>query len=679
MNIKYICRFLCRVLLIAFCLLCSRLHAQVNATAYFNKGGELFKEGKYFEASQCYEIYLANEKKARPQLVPFAVQKKKKGRTAVTVHQEAVYYLAESYRRCNDFEKAEKWYQAASNFPETVFPECRYWLAVTLRANRKFEEATAAISEYLAAAKGNSSYLTAANRELDNLAFIQKQLKKTVRDQFSVTPFDSTSLSSAYALTAAGSNNLVFTGIKTDSTAEKNGKKKYQYNNQLYTIANDENLLQKASIIALPENGMQHGLASFSKDGKKMFFTQWIKKSGKNISAVYICRQTDTGWSAPYKMEGLINEEGYNSTQPFVSADSRYLFFASDRPGGMGNYDLWYATLDSNCQALSVNNLGNIINTAGDEEAPFYNGQTLVFSSNGRVGMGGFDIYYSEGRYNLSGWQVPVNPGMPLNSVKDDIYFTSADADNLWNTGWVSSDRASECCLAIFSVKQYSRQLINGMVTDCTTQLPLNNVKLTVTDTRNKIMKVISTDEKGRYQMETSNVTGYSIFAELPEYASKTTSFSVKARYGADTINNEAICMASLKDSAAKLLRATFKSLNKNGLLGNFTFAQSVLDYNAHGELDSVIEVMTANPQIKIKVLGYTDGRGSEAFNLRLSKKRVDACIAYMVEKGIDKNRLEGVARGECCPVMPEMINGKDNPDARKKNRRVEYELVNEE
>ncbi len=117
-----------------------------------------------------------------------------------------------------------------------------------------------------------------------------------------------------------------------------------------------------------------------------------------------------------------------------------------------GGYDLWAASLDSNQEAIQVRNLGNVINTSGDEEAPYFHDKTrtLVFSSNGHVGMGGFDIYYAQGNFGLNDWEKPVNAGAPLNSSKDDIYFVGTDEDDVWNTGWISSDRSSECCLALF-------------------------------------------------------------------------------------------------------------------------------------------------------------------------------------------------------------------------------------
>lgn len=655
------------------------LYAQVSKADYFTKGEALFKEKKYYEAAQCYENYLANEKKSRSNAVPFAVEKKLKGKARMNVHDETIYHLAESYRLYNDFTKAEKWYQVASKFPEAAYPDCQYWLAVTLRANQKFDEAIAAISKYMESTVSNKKMMVEADRELDNLKFIQAQLKKGTKDQFIVSPVPNTGQPSSYALAMAGSDSLVYTSIKTDSVIGKNGKTNYQYNNQLYLAVNEEDFLQKSSLINLPENGLQHGLATFTQDGKKMFFTQWIKKAGKNVSAIYMREQSDTGWTAPLKLEESINAADYNSTQPFLTKDSKYLLFASDRPGGLGNYDLYYASLDSNFQILSVDNMGNTINTNGDEQSPYYNGRTLVFSSNGRVGMGGFDIYYAEGRHDLSHWQKPVNPGAPINSVKDDIYFTSADDDNLWNAGWLSSDRASECCLAIFTVKQDSKQLINGMVNDCISQKPLAGVKLTVTDTKHKgkILTVINTDTLGKYQLEAQNLTKYTILAELPAYNSKSTAFTINARYGPDTIYNDVICIISVKDSVEKTIQVTLKTLSKTtGKLSNFSFGKSNLDGSSHTNMDSLIAVMKAHPEISVRVVGYTDAKGSDAFNLKLSTKRVDACIRYLVKNGIDKNRLEAKAMGKCCPVEPDTIDGKDNPAGREKNRRVEYELI---
>jgi outer membrane protein OmpA-like peptidoglycan-associated protein len=135
--------------------------------------------------------------------------------------------------------------------------------------------------------------------------------------------------------------------------------------------------------------------------------------------------------------------------------DGKTLLFASDKPGGSGGFDLWYAVLDANGKPEKVVNLGSTINTPSDEQAPFYHeaSGTLVFSCNGRVGMGGFDFFYSKG--TIDAWGEPVNFGYPVNSIKDDIYFTSqGSAKNMLENVLLSSDRSAECCLELFTLKK---------------------------------------------------------------------------------------------------------------------------------------------------------------------------------------------------------------------------------
>src|SRR5690606_3020614 len=116
--------------------------------------------------------------------------------------------------------------------------------------------------------------------------------------------------------------------------------------------------------------------------------------------------------------------------------------------------------------------------------------------------------------------------------------------------------------------------------------------------------------------------------------------------------------------------------LSESTTLAKFAFNQSALGSSSFHELDSLAALMHQFPSLIIEVGGYTDGRGSAAYNLKLAQKRVDACIRYLVKKGISKNRLAGKAYGECCPLEAEKINGRHNPKARDRRRRVEYREV---
>lgn len=641
---------------------------------YFNQAEKLFSTQNYFEASQVYEKYLATEKNSRPKSQPFAVEKKVKGKANLDPHEEAVYHLAESYRLINDYQKAEKYYKEATGFSSKAYPASRYWYAVTLRANKKYTDAIREISLFLEKHTQLDALLIGADRELENLRFIQAQ-SENISDRFTLTQYTDAKNKSAYALAVKSEDAVAFTVVK--EVSGKNGQA--QYANVLFESKRGGDPLSGATWINVSaQPGENSGMATFTQDGKHMFFTRWTRINGKTQSAIYLSHQTDTGWSQPVEAPPPLNLEGSNSAQPDLTGDAHYLIFSSDRQGGSGGYDLWDASLDSNLEVVQVQNLGNVINTAGDEQAPYFHDKsgTLVFSTNGRIGMGGFDLFYARGNFDLSNWEKPENAGAPLNSTKDDMYYISTDDENIWNTGWMSSDRSSDCCLALFSVKENNVRYVNGTVVDCNTGKPVSHALLTVTDNRHtdRLLGKFQTDSAGRYAFEIHNTAHFKISAVKPGYEQQKTDYNLQMVTGKDSMGNDPICMKTLKDPENES-KQLLKSLTRTSKVGNFAYKKAVLSDSAQDNLDSLASLMLRYPKLVILVEGYTDGIGGAAFNVRLAQKRVDACIRYLVRKGIPANRLVGKAMGECCPIEPETINGKDNPVGREINRRVEYKV----
>jgi OmpA-OmpF porin, OOP family len=665
------------LLYIVFFLLTGKtVNAQYGNSGYFNQAAKLFEQKDYYGSAQAFEKYLSSEKKNGPRSQPFDVEKKRKGKNNRNIHQEAVYMLAESYRMYNDFGKAEKRYKEATAFPTAAFPLCRYWYGVTLRTNKKYDEAIESLNKFIETYTEMGPIITSADLELENLKFIQKELSRKHQD-FILTQQQISGSSSSYALSVKQEDTVVFTSIHRDDPAV--GSTNPSYNNELYESVAGDKMIDQAHKLPFPNpNGIQNGLACFTPDGKKIFFTRWYKKEGKNIAAIFTSSVSDTGWTEPELAPDPINQEGYNSAQPFITVDGKYLLFSSDRPGGLGNYDIWYANLDTNFLPVNVANIGNTINSPGDEESPFFhqNERTLIFSSNGRTGMGGFDIYYAKGNYNLTNWEKPVNPGTPINSTKDDLYYISTDKDNCWNTGWLSSDRASDCCLGLFSVLQDNALDISGLVYDCKTHRALSGVSITLVDLRHggRIISSRNTDSTGHYNFELKNVSGFRVRAEKEGYKIAEDDYTVHLEPGKGTFDTRELC---LTQNTTKL-QQELKNLSANSTLGNFAYKKAKLNAAYNANLDSLVSLMKRNPGMTVEIGGYTDGIGGEAYNLRLAKARVDACIKYLVQKGISKKRVIGKAYGECCPLEPETIDGKDNPAARKKNRRVEYKLMND-
>ena len=655
----------------------SEAHAQGSERGYFAQAEKLFTQKKYYEAIQYYEKYLATEKNISSRATPFAVQKKISGKSNLNPHNEAVYHLAESYRLCNNYAKAEKWYKEATAFTAGAYPECMYWYGVTLRANKKYDEAVTAFNTFRESYKTMDRLLTGADRELENLRFIKSELSKP-KEAFSVSPLHNSNNTSAYAMSAISENKIVFTsineGVPGEGSTGAYTAGLYQGDLSGETIAHEE----KLPMAGVPN--AHQGLAAFNSRRDKMLFTQWVETKGVKISAIYRSEKTDTGWSKPVMLGEPVNTEGFNSTQPFLTDDGKYLLFSSDRPGGVGKYDIWYATLDSNLNALLVTNTGNIVNTAEDEMSPSYHqsSRTLLYSSNGLTGMGGFDVFAAKGDFQLSNWEKPYNAGSPVNSSKDDLYYISTDEDNLWNTGIFSSDRASECCLDMFTVRQENAQFISGTVADCATGKPIAGATLTVTDPKHggKVLYSQKTVEGGIYKFQLKNTSRFDIKAENEGYEPNSASYTLHFDTGNYIMENEVICLKLIVKDKDHHLQNRLDEITESSTLAKFSYNKSSLGNGSQAQLDSLITFMRDNPAAVIEIGGYTDSKGSEAYNIRLAQKRVNACIRYLVKHGIDASRLVGKAYGECCPLEPETINGKDNPAARQRNRRVEYKIA---
>lgn len=661
-------------------MLPSQTLAQGGQQGYFIKAEKLLAQQKYVEAAQYYEKYITSERSVAAKADPFAVGKKNRGQNnGLNVHNEAVYHLAESYRLSNDYTRAEKYYKEATGFPEKFYPASLYWYGITLRANQKYTEAIAAITSLQEKHTQIDELSIAADKELENLTFIKEQLSKP-KQGFFIVPVGSPTNSSAYAQTVRSGDTVVFTAVQKGKVTASSPQQDPPSRARLYEAVQKDGVLQAATELpSNPQEGYHDGLASFAGN-KKMFFTRWTKENGKSVSAIYVSDKTATGWTDAVKMDEPVNMRGSSSTQPFVTPDGKYLLFASDREGGIGKYDIWYAALDSNFNTLLVNNMGNIINSVDDEYAPSYHqlSRTLLFSSNGRTGMGGFDIYYTRGSILMSDWNKPVNAGSPINSSRDDLYYVSTDEDNLWNTAVMSSDRdTNSCCLAMYNVRQDNKQYVNGSVIDCATQQPLADVILQIKDTKaNRLLNTVQTDANGNYVFELSNISRYGIYANKRGYDTTSKKYLLHFETGLDSMHNDIICMnfipGSHEDSLQKVLDALSSS---SSTLARFSYNKSSIN-GTFAQLDSLAVIMQQFPTVIVEVGGYTDTKGTEEYNLKLAQKRVDACVKYLVKKGISKDRLVGKAYGECCPIEPETIDGQDNPGAREANRRVEYKLL---
>ena len=652
------------ILLAGALLLMVTLQAQFSQD-YLRAADNYFKKGDYYSAAQYYEKYLGVKPgKSGEGYRPYVVQASSKKKTASgSSRDQAIYNTAESYRQLNYHLRAEPYYQQATALDKERFPLAQYWFATTERALGKYDVAEKAFRDFLASYSGNDQYTKAATREIANLQFIQKELSKKDLAHYTVMQLadGAVDTGSLYAPVWLDATRMLVTATRAEP-----GEKEFR--NKLYELQNEGGSWGLKSL-ELSQPGKDHyAAASLANSGNVMFFTRWQMDNGKKIAQLYSSNKTGEGWSNPQPVAS-VNASGYNVQQPFVTADGKYLFYASDKPGGKGGLDIWYAELDASGRPLQSVNAGNAINTEFDEQAPYHHAASgnLIFSTNGRIGMGGLDLFYSKGTIN--NWTEPVNFGYPVNSIKDDLYFVSrGSAKNILEDVVLSSDRDAACCLQLFSLsKQIPLKQVKGLVVSCDTKLPLQNAAVTIVDDANKTIFNQTTDAAGSYSITLDAYQPLTAMATLPGYHPGSLQFNTPGDPDALLLNNPAICLNKIPEvGEVVVLENVYFEFNK----------ATVLD-ESHASLDRLVATMNQNPNMMIEISGHTDNKGNDAYNQRLSEARAQSVVDYIISKGIERDRLVAKGYGESQPLAPnEHPDGKDNPEGREKNRRTEFKVL---
>ncbi|HRD57577.1 MAG TPA: OmpA family protein [Ferruginibacter sp.] len=632
---------------------------------YLKAADQFYNAGDYYSAAQYYEKHLTMGKaKDAVGFNPYAVTAVKDASKTVKLSEknEIIFRLAESYRRLHFHQKALPYYEQAKSLDKNPYPLAAYHYAVTLKSLGKNEEAATAMQQFADSYSADDNYKASANLELQSLAYAKTQLQKKTIEKYTITKGAGLNAQGGtYAPVWLNNETLFITSTRPTQTDKSNTT-----TNRLYQVAYSEGAAGAVSSAALPQQKNVHqGVISFSADGNTMFLTRWHTEKGKSMAGIYSSKKSANGWTEPVAVEA-INNGGGNNQQPFVMPGGNKILFSSDRPGGMGGYDIWSADVDANGNISNVANL-SAINTIFDEQAATYHSasNTLVFSSNGRVGMGGYDFYYSKG--SLDALQSPVNFGYPVNSAKDELYFASkGSATNILENVLFSSDRDNACCLEIYSLsKTKAIKQISGRVVACETNQPLNGVAVLITDADNKTIVNTTTDAAGKYSFTMADYEKLKASTTMKGYFAGSLLFSGPADMDEEVWVNPDICMKLIPEEAIRI----------NNIY--YDYNKSKLRKESYPALDSLVALLNENPTILIELGAHTDSKGSDEYNLKLSEARAQSVVDYLIGKGIDKSRLMAKGYGETMPVAEnENADGGDNPEGRQENRRTEFKVI---
>ena len=408
------------------------------------------------------------------------------------------------------------------------------------------------------------------------------------------------------------------------------------------------------------------GTATISADGRTLVFTSCGGRKSFGSCDLYISYKQGDSWTSPQNLGININSPEWDS-QPSLSADGRTLYFVSDRKGSLGQRDIWVSKLDSINAWGKATNLGTPVNTPEDDLSPFIhaNGRTLFFSSEGHVGMGGLDLYFTENQGDK--WKEPENLGYPLNTFEDQVaLFITADGKKAYYSLERSQDdkyrRAKIVAIDVpqgLQAKFKATSFLKGTVYDAQTKQKLQaDIELIALKNNEILGKTSSDTQTGTY---TSVLTGggtYGVFVSKKGYFFKSLNFDFTDKIGSDKILD--IALEPIKKEAKEILNNIF-----------FDSAKWDLKPESTVELDKLVALLKANPTSPLEISGHTDDVGKDTDNLILSQKRAKSVLDYLVVKGVNPLKIKSEGYGKTRPFLPN--NSEEN---RRLNRRIEVKFL---
>jgi outer membrane protein OmpA-like peptidoglycan-associated protein len=409
---------------------------------------------------------------------------------------------------------------------------------------------------------------------------------------------------------------------------------------------------------------------AMSADSKTLF----LYKDEGNGDIYFSDRQPNGSWSVPKALPGVINST-YRESSISISRNGKTIYFASERPGGLGGSDIYVCAKDAKGEWSNPKNLGPGINTDLDEDAPFidYDEQTLFFSSHGRKGMGGYDIFKSKLINEAKNeWSEPENLGYPINTPDDDVFYVSTTDGKRGYYASVRDDGMGYSDIYMITVpekkpaKEEPKKLIPLQfivnVVDADREAPLTaNVKLI--GMKDNVVVGMSTGEMGTYNFSITSATqkDYRLSVEKEGYIFVNEQLTIAETSAEPKTLTKVVKLRKLVVGATSVLRNIY-----------FDFNKASFKQDSYTELNKLEGMMKQNESVKVEIAGHTDSFGPDDFNLKLSSRRANAVRSFLTSKGIDPRRVTAVGYGDKKPLA----SNDDEKDGRELNRRVEFKVL---
>lgn len=619
-----------------------------------------------------YEVQLVNlkTKEFKQDTTKRSVAKPKK---EITKADYVNHQLAVCHRLNYDYQNSVKYYKRVVD--NGSYPEDMHHYAMALLQIKKYDTSMFLFEILMETAK-NDSLKKVYQKSLSSCYFALDSMsnKRLIIARKMDTTVFNVGTSNFAPMYWGSPNKLLFTSARKGGVLLDPEKQDSRYLCDLYyTELKDTGWMKPVNFGRPVNTGLHEGSSIVSSDNI-MFYTRW-SDANRNESFIYMAKMEAGLFYETYKLSETVNKVGYKTMQPYVSFDGTKLYFSSNKPGGFGGFDLYVCNIDEKGLTGEAKNLGKTINTSGDETTPFFHAisNTLFFSSNGHIGIGGLDVFKSSLNTEDSVYSIPKNLGSPINSSKDDAYFI---LDRLQTKGYFASDR-EDCpggnCYDIYEFENEPILFdISGTVEDYDTGDPIASALVTIKDVEGDEEPLfLITDDKGFYSTPLKENKQYFLKAQKKGYQASSASATTKGlTETTHIVQNFTLSIIPKEDV---VIEGIEYDLNK-----------ATLRPKSKEILDKIYDYLILNDNFSIEINAHTDTRGSDKLNLKLSQARAQSCVDYLMSRGISKTRLLPTGYGETKPLISDeqiatmVPKSEEFEAAHQKNRRTAFRVIQE-
>lgn len=406
------------------------------------------------------------------------------------------------------------------------------------------------------------------------------------------------------------------------------------------------------------------GQVAFTEDENTIFFTRSTRENSKNYQ-LYKANLEENSVGNWINIEMLdISSENHSIENPIIH--NNRLYFASNMNGTIGGFDLFVADINTDGTLGIPDNLGPNVNTVKDEKYPFISNDNkhLYFSSKGHNSKGGFDIFIS--RIVNNNYKIARTLGENVNTEYNEIAFFLKDDYQ----GYLSSDKIGG--MGGFDIYKFDKdnivQILEGIAIDSDSKIPLPNTLVALIDEEGREIGREFTDEMGQYNFPVTPFDAYTITTAKDGFIDNT--FSFEADNNANFTYNRNL---ELQPTKAEIVEVDDKLLIAIENI-YFDFNKWNIKQESTLAINKIVDVLKANPEMKIEINAHTDNVGKKYYNQKLSEKRAEAAMQYIITKGVDTSRLVSHGFGESQPL----IDCKDNCSKAQDqtNRRIEFVII---